>query len=152
MYYGITRQQQVFDIVDDVIEVLGGSNNVKMIMLETAAQETHLGTLRDPTPYGAGTGIGQADELPFYDMMRRTRARHVETIQEAFGIEMYDVEWRELECSPLLSFLTMRLHYKLIPDLIPGTVEARAAYWKRFYNTFAGKGTVEDYIKNAKRV
>lgn len=35
---------------------------------------------------------------------------------------------------------------------IPPTLEARAALWKKSYNTVKGKGTVEEYIHNAKRL
>ena len=41
-----------------------------------------------------------------------------------------------------------RIHYRRVPRALPGPsdVEGMAAYWKRFYNTPAGKGTVEKAI------
>jgi len=39
-----------------------------------------------------------------------------------------------------------RIHYLRDPEPIPDTLPGQAAYWKRVYNTEAGKGTVEKYI------
>ncbi len=152
MYYGLTQRIQAFDIVDAVVDALGGGENAKKLLLETAMQETKLGAFRDPTEYCAGTGICQHDEMPFYDIVNRTRERHLDIIKNEFGIDMEKVKWRELENSPLLSFLACRLHYKLIPLSIPGTIDGRAAYWKKYYNTVDGKGTEEEYIRNARKV
>tara|TARA_R100000388_G_scaffold92724_1_gene76149 strand:+ start:6805 stop:7275 length:471 start_codon:yes stop_codon:yes gene_type:complete len=40
-----------------------------------------------------------------------------------------------------------RLKYRRDKDPIPTTKKARAAYWKKIYNTKLGKGTVEHYMK-----
>lgn len=37
------------------------------------------------------------------------------------------------------------------PEPIPATVEARAALWKKRYNTIKGKGSEAEYIANAQR-
>ena len=42
-----------------------------------------------------------------------------------------------------------RLHYRRVPAKLPavGDIKAQAAYWKKYYNTVKGKGTVEHFIK-----
>lgn len=149
MYYGLVKKEHAIDIVDAVVKVLGGDENAKLLLLETAQQETHMGAYKDKTDYAAGTGVCQFDEMPYYDVIRRTRNKHLHAIKEEFDIEMTEVKWRELEHNPLLSFIACRLKYILIPEAIPKTVKGRAAYWKEHYNTVAGKGTEEEYIKNA---
>jgi len=48
-----------------------------------------------------------------------------------------------------LAVLFARLHYLFrTKDPIPATVEEQAAYWKRWYNTIAGAGTVAEYLGN----
>lgn len=64
-----------------------------------------------------------------------------------FGIDIELVEWEHLRYNPLLAMLFTRLKYKLIPELVPKSIEARARYWKMFYNSKAGKGTVEHYLE-----
>ena len=41
-----------------------------------------------------------------------------------------------------------RIHYKRAPAPLPaaGDVQAMAAYWKRYYNTIHGAGTVAQYV------
>lgn len=152
MYYGITKRQHAYDIAEAVVSTLGGGENAQRLLLEVAQQETQMGEYRDRTAYAAGTGLCQFDEKPFYDIISRTRPRHIVAIKEAFGIDMATVQWRELEHSPLLSFIACRLFFKLIPDMIPGSIEGRANYWKKYYNTVAGKGTTEEYTHNAQQV
>lgn len=43
-----------------------------------------------------------------------------------------------------------RVHYRALkaPLPKPGDIQAQAAYWKKYYNTAAGKGTVEEYLRN----
>jgi hypothetical protein len=50
-----------------------------------------------------------------------------------------------------LGVLLVRLHYMRVPTSIPETVEAQAEYWKRWYNTLGGKGTVAQYLENWER-
>ncbi len=47
-----------------------------------------------------------------------------------------------------LGVLFSRLHYLRMPGSIPDELTGQAFYWKKFYNTSAGKGTVEQYLKN----
>ena len=40
-----------------------------------------------------------------------------------------------------------RIHYLRVPEPLPASVEGMAAYYKKFYNTTAGKGTVERFLE-----
>ncbi|TQV85269.1 hypothetical protein FKG94_03175 [Exilibacterium tricleocarpae] len=151
MYYGLAKRVHAVEIAKAVCNVLGnGANrNADRLLLETAAQETRLGTYRDLTPYAAGTGLCQVDQIGFDDVLTRTRDVHRYKTIEYFGIDLSLVHYRELELSPLLSFVVCRLFYLLIPDPIPQSLAERAGYWKRHYNTVAGKGSVGEYMRNA---
>lgn len=45
-----------------------------------------------------------------------------------------------------------RIHYLRVKSVIPKTIEERAKYWKKYYNTPLGKGSVESYLSKAKGV
>lgn len=47
-----------------------------------------------------------------------------------------------------LGCLLGRMHYLRVRCQIPDSLEEQAYYWKRWYNTFKGKGTPEQYMKN----
>lgn len=51
-----------------------------------------------------------------------------------------------------LQCLLARLHYMRFPEPVPESVHDQAAYWKRYYNTIHGAGTVEQYVRNWQNV
>lgn len=40
-----------------------------------------------------------------------------------------------------------RVHYRRVPEPIPLDLEGQAHYWKEYYNTQLGKGTVTKYLE-----
>jgi len=45
-----------------------------------------------------------------------------------------------------------RLHYMRVSKPVPTTLEGKAAHWKKYYNTYLGKGTIEKYMKDYRRL
>ena len=150
-YYGLKSNIQAIVLATEVCAVLGnGAHNRGInLLLETAAAETCLGLYEDPTPGGAGMGLCQIDYIGFRDIQRRTRPHIVKLIKKEFGYDITNVMHVDLINDPKLSFIFCRLHYRLRPEDIPNTLRGRAEYWKQFYNSQAGKGTVEHYLRNA---
>ena len=144
--YGLVKQQHLEDIAQAVCDCLGHGINVKAVdlLLETAGAETNRGQFKDTTKY-AGMGITQFDKGTFYDVKERTNKQRRQKVMQYFGIDINLIKWEDLRYNPLLSMLFTRLKYNLIPDAIPQTLEARAAYWKKWYNG-GGKGTVDHYV------
>lgn len=91
----------------------------------------------------------QIDAIPFNDIVQRTRKADANMIFNQFGVDIKTVRHDALDYSPLLSAIFCRLFYKLIPEPIPPTVVERAAYWKKYYNTELGAGSVGEYVNNA---
>lgn len=153
IYYGLASSDQMRDYARVVCDVLGhgSKNNAMKMLVETAAQETHCGRYRDSTPNGAGRGLFQCDKIAFDDIKARVRHVDVYKINSEFGIDIRNIDHEQLDYSPLLAAIFCRLFYKFIPQTFPVTLEGRADYWKRFYNTELGKGTVDEYIENARR-
>jgi hypothetical protein len=48
--------------------------------------------------------------------------------------------------------LMARIHYYRFPEAIPADLRGQAEYWKRRYNTTAGKGTPDKYITDWRRL
>lgn len=149
--YGLVSSLQVRQIAVAVCEVLGGGEEAVRLLCETAVAETLCGTLPDRTRNGAGRGVTQIDEVPFYDTIKRASQHDVDVLEKAFDFNLRDLKWIEITYSPLLAMVVCRLHYKLRPGAIPKTVEGRAEYWKTHYNTVLGKGNVKDYIFKVKQ-
>lgn len=49
----------------------------------------------------------------------------------------YDLKYQIIMC---------RLHYYRVSAPIPKTLEGQALYWKKYYNTYKGKGTAQKYM------
>ena len=94
-------------------------------------------------------GLCQHDLIAFQDIIQRTPMRIVKTIHMEFGYDIRKLVHTNLADDPLLSFIFCRLHYRLRPEPIPSSLRGRAEYWKQFYNSMAGKGTVTHYLDSA---
>lgn len=148
MFYGLTSRTHLYDMVDDVVNCLGGGDNARKLLLETAAAETALGEAVDHS-WWTGIGLMQFDKIGFDDVIQRTSPGVKEKVLACFGIDIDRAEHTDLRWSPLLSLVFARLKYRLIPDAIPDTVDGRARYWKKWYNSEIGAGTPEHYINSA---
>lgn len=146
--YGVVSGRQIADTVKYVCDILGHgkNNNAQALLLETAKAETQLGKTKDTTKY-AGMGLTQFDKIGFDDVIDRISLTDYATIKEKMGIELSWVKWEDLRYNILLAFLFTRLKYKKIPSEIPKSMESRAIYWKKYYNTYAGKGTLRHYLE-----
>ncbi len=147
MNYGFVDKSCLFKQAKLICDVLGnGTNNTAVEMiLETATAETHLGKLEDRS-LKAGMGLTQFDEKPFYNIRDRNIKRR-DLIYKKLGVDITLVKWEDLRYNPFLALLFCRLFYKLISKEIPGTIEQRASYWKKYYNTYLGKGTIKHYLE-----
>lgn len=152
MNYGLISKQDAVGYAQAVCGVLGGGANAVALLVETAAAETLLGDYKDPTPTSAGTGLTQVDLGTFEWLRTKYQGTTLAgTLLTTFGIDLSRTVYQELRTSPLLSMIFCRLRYLASPGAIPETREGRADYWKRNYNTAAGKGTPVDYLKKCQR-
>lgn len=153
LYYGLVHQQQLVDTAAFVATLIPGGNalNTFHLLLETCAVETKLGQFKDPTPNGAGRGVPQIDADTFEWLKTKYRdSKQALLILDRTGIDIERVGLDDLDYNPLLALIWCRLRYCAVPLAIPDTQASRAAYWKLYYNTSAGKGTEQDYLQSAK--
>ena len=151
MFYGLMLKEDAVIAARAVCETIGSADtreSAVALLMETAAAETLLGELRDPTMYSAGTGLTQVDKGTFDWLKQSYSSTPVATaLQKRFNIDISRTQYQELETSPLLAMIFCRLRYMRAQGPIPSTLTGRAEYWKKWYNTSAGKGTVAGYIK-----
>jgi hypothetical protein len=55
-----------------------------------------------------------------------------------------------LETNISYAIIMCRLKYRRVPKKLPKTVEERAHYWKKYYNSDLGKGDPEEFIEKYK--
>ncbi|QPG06541.1 hypothetical protein IT774_05045 [Salinimonas marina] len=152
-YYGLVDENQAKTLSWRVCSALGHGVNqtAHHLVIETACAESQLGTYMDTTPNN-GFGLHQLDRIGIRDTIERTRRKDYDTVRNCFGISLERITPDQVANDPLVSTILCRLKYKLVPEEIPADLLSRAVYWKRYYNTAAGKGTTEHYLASAERL
>lgn len=99
---------------------------------------------------GPALGLIQMEPATYRDLWENfitPRQGLVEQMEKEFGI--YAGITPEMLISNLaLGAIMCRIHYLRSPGGIPMALADQAKYWKKYYNTYLGKGTVEEYIKH----
>lgn len=146
--YGLFPQDDLYQIALEVCETLQGKTayaiTSAIFLVEIAMAETNGGKTWDKT-YFAGMGITQIDKIGFEDTIKRTPDDRKQEVLDKFGVDLNACSWVELRHNPRLCFLITRLFLLLRKGAIPNTQIERAQYWKKWYNTSAGKGTIEHF-------
>lgn len=151
-YYGIESREHLDLVTKAVCRNLGGKPRLaQRMLLETCAVETQLGTYPDRHPDRLGVGAYQCDQINLDDIQLNTDLRHKKKIARLWGYDIDEVELSQLADDLLLATIICRLTYMRFPEPIPTNYFDRARYWKKKYNTSAGKGTFEHYLESAER-
>jgi hypothetical protein len=120
------------------------------LVLGTIAQESALGYyLRQNTKIFSylkhGLGIGQIENNTF-EWLRD----HYKTAKYPLGEYVQSCKFLQLEYDLRASIVFVRLRYLIVPEPLPlkNDIMGMARYWKKHYNTYKGKGKVEEFIPN----
>lgn len=148
LYYGLKSKTHAIELAVAVCCGLGKENDLsaEQLLLGTACAETKLGAYPDNTPKTLGVGLCQHDQIGLDDIKQEGEQRHFDIVQKLWGYDMLTIDLADLANDPLLSFICCRLSYKRIPAAIPNSLKDKAAYWKKHYNTVAGKGTEQHFV------
>lgn len=108
------------------------------LLLGTAAQESRMGTFLRQCGGGPGLGVFQMETATF-DWLREKYPQFLR------GRQAVELEW-DLK----LAAKAARLRYWAVPDELPLSTKPQnlADYWKKHYNTPAGAGQPEDFVRN----
>ena len=126
------------------------------LLLGTACQESKCGTFLKQLGKGPALGIFQMEPATYKDIWANflkmdsreaLAGRAIEIVGHAAHTAEHMI-WNLRYAAAMA-----RIHYYRVKDPLPkaGDIPAQAAYWKRFYNTPKGAGTVEEYLNNWKR-
>lgn len=127
------------------------SRAAENLLLGTAAQESHLGEYLAQIGGGPARGIFQMEPATRRDidqyLRRKSRLR-------------LKVEYFKLPALPAQLYGNLyyaaamcRIHYWRVTESLPRAddIEGLAAYWKRYYNTPLGHGTITQFLFNYSR-
>lgn len=150
------QKDQIRNLISETLKELDlySDSAVELIMM-TFAAESNLGEYLSQTN-GPAIGIGQCEPSTHDDIMYRWLPskpalldRVTDFIIEHVG-SSYDSA--TLEYNLKYAILITRLHYLRFKAPLPEStdIEGLAAYYKKYYNTYLGKGTVSGAVKKYK--
>lgn len=126
------------------ISPLFASEEAVTLVLGTIAHESDFGSHTVQMGGGPALGIAQIEPSTFVwlqDKYAEKFPRHI--LKDRFS--------RDLRTDNELSILVCRLRYLVVKEPLPQTKDEMAAYYKKYYNTAAGKAEPADFLKALKR-
>ncbi len=146
----LQREASGADVVRAVVNKIEAVfGNDYQFLRRIAFVESKDGTDRNTYRPGYHGGIWQVDGAGFrstQDTASHPRLKQrYQQIMKTFGIDWPTVQWTDLR-KPLYSGIAARLFLLNICANIPRDVAGQAIYWKRYYNTAAGGGTVQKFV------
>lgn len=129
------------------------SNNAVLLLMGTAAQESKMGEYLKQLGNGPARGIFQMEKATERDIWLNY-LRYKPELRAKVSVVVRKTEpWKTDEIMWNLRYAAAmcRIHYLRKRGAIPNNKEGFANYWKKHYNTFKGRGTVEEFIENYNR-
>lgn len=143
-------------IIKPVLEYLGlYSKSAENLLFGTAAQESLMGHYLKQIK-GPALGVYQMEPNTHQDILENFLIYKKDLYSKVLClISKKGLENKEKELISNLNYATAmcRAHYLRVREPLPNAtdIKALAVYWKKYYNTALGKGTVEEFINNYKK-
>ena len=125
------------------------------LLLGTAAQESRLHYIDQLAPGpGPAFGIFQM-EAPTHDDIWFNFLSGKKALRDKVQLCSLDSAFyidgaAEMAGNLYYATAMARAHYYRVKEALPTTLEGYARYWKRYYNTYLGKGKESEFIANYK--
>jgi hypothetical protein len=128
------------------------SPSAENLIMGTAAQESHLGHYLKQVGKGPALGVYQCEPFTHADIVnyidRGVKVKFGRIIPGDLmpkGVDNYRLVY-DLRYATMIA----RIHYYRKSEPLPAAddVEGLARYWKIWYNSVKGKGTVAEFVKN----
>lgn len=149
------HQYNDYIVTPTLTQIAWYSNSARNLLIGTALQESKFFWI-DQTIPGPGPAFGpyQMERATCDDLWDRYLPRHpdlLKVVQAMLG------EWPDrilsLHGNHYYATAMCRIKYLTVKEALPGARDKRglAQYWKQYYNTEKGKGTVEEFLDNYER-
>ena len=148
-----TVPETVEDKVEFVGNILGDNDTAIEFMKRVVNQESLMGKAPGTYEPGGDAGVAQVNRVAFNQVMKKLNNRSnrlskvIKPFEDATGINLTEVQFEDLNDNDLLSIAFGRLYLRQRTSApIPKSLEKQAPYYKKYYNTSAGAGTVKKFI------
>jgi len=127
------------------------SDDAVNLIMGTIAQESGFGKYIKQIK-GPALGICQIEPNTFNDILNNYLKYKFELKLEIRRFcNIVEFNQDSLVYNLAFSIAMCRIFYLRIPKKLPSDLEGYAGYWKKYYNTYLGAGTEEEFINNYKK-
>ncbi len=145
------RLEIIRPVLKHLDPVIPFSYAAENLLMGTCAQESRMGQFLVQLGDGPAKGIFQMEPTTHDDIWENFlsyRESHIGLIQDLCVVN--NTIGSELTGNLYYACAMARVHYYRVPMALPlaDNVEEIAHYWKLYYNTPEGKGTVAEFIHN----
>lgn len=130
--------------------------DISTFLRRIARAESACGMRAETYRPGYFGGIWQVDRVAFEETQRISAHPRLAQWQQAIQrqsrekdlpmLDWMSVHWAQLT-APAYSCLAARFYLACIPEAVPDGLVEQAVYWKKYYNTAAGTGTVRGFLR-----
>ena len=151
----LLNEPQIKDLIKRVMESMDlYSPEALDLVYKTGKVESGYKYIRQIK--GPARGLFQCEPWVAVDICKNYLAYRKKLMQKvanatnvklSYFIDPVEKDWDFiLETNIAAQIAMCRLHYRRIPKRLPSSSEGQAKYWKKYYNSMAGRGTVEDFL------
>lgn len=149
----INKDQLTREIIRPTLKYLEmWSPSAENLMLGTCAQETNMGTYIRQLNKGPGMGIYSMERATYEDLWDNYLIHRASMYLPLLIYCSYETEpgFKALIYNLRYATAMARVHYWRVKEALPNhdDIIGLAQYWKKYYNTTEGKGTVDQFIDN----
>ena len=136
-----------------------GTKEAVQLVLETGVVESNYKFIRQLGD-GPARSFWQIEPATEVDNLQHYLKHRTPLMSKCAEVSMVDIKhwqnfseplWSDiLEKNLAAAIIHCRLKYWRVPKKMPNSLEGRAKYWKTYYNSAEGAGTVEKYIETIK--
>jgi len=148
-------REQFEDLIVRVLKEMNAHSDAAVnLLLGTAAQESGFGTYLRQIGSGVARGVFQMEPVTEFDIWSNFLRYKIELKSMITNVsKQFEPSVLALESNIAYQIAMARCHYLRVPEVLPSAsdVPGMAEYWKRYWNTERGKGTVDEFIINYNR-
>lgn len=154
--YGIDTNAELKAMIKYVSMVLSlgaDQGNLADFLTNIAKAESAFGTILYNPDRGFGLGVFQFDKAG-WNRCKNYLAKHQNISTKIYALlgNYNRFEYEDLKENIKLATIMARVYLLTIPEPIPATLEGQARQWKQYYNTYAGKGTIDGFMQKSAMV
>ena len=148
-YLPVIDKEQLRGTIETVLKDINlYSESAVELLMGTAAVESKLGTYIKQIK-GPALGIFQMEPATEKDIWQNYLAHRSGLTSEVMRYKSLQTLGNDLQWNIGYQIVMARVHYLRVPKRLPaaGDVVGLGIYWKKYYNTLKGKGTVTKFTQ-----